>query len=46
MTEISEIRDAVLAYQLDSIGGLQIPESYRAVLEGRVLGLWPASISR
>ena len=29
---MNEIRDAILADQLDSVGGLDVPESYRAVL--------------
>src|SRR4051794_23233693 len=30
-----EIRDAILADQLDAVGGLAVPESYRAVLVRR-----------
>ena len=29
---MNEIRDAILADQLDAVGGLAVPESYRAVL--------------
>jgi crotonyl-CoA reductase len=32
VTEISEIRDAVLADQTDALAGLPVPESYRGVL--------------
>ena len=29
---MNEIRDAILSDQLDAVGGLAVPESYRAVL--------------
>ena len=29
---MNEIRDAILADQLDAVGGLDVPESYQAVL--------------
>ena len=29
---MNEIRDAILADQLDAVGGLAVPESYRAVV--------------
>jgi crotonyl-CoA reductase len=29
---VNEIRDAILADQLDAVAGLEVPESYRAVL--------------
>ena len=29
---MNEIRDAILADQLDALGGLAVPESYRAVV--------------
>jgi crotonyl-CoA reductase len=32
---VNEIRDAILADQLDAVGGLAVPESYRAVLVRR-----------